>query len=74
MLLNFPRCDIFFCVEKKFDTQTSEENKVFEEKMRKANNSKLFLTFVGVEKIKRLKMLPTCCKKAEDVANLLEKV
>ena len=63
MLLNFPRIDIFFCVEKKLDAQDSEENKVFGKKMRKGNNSKLFRTFVGVEKIKLLKMLPTCTKR-----------
>ena len=65
MLLNFPRCDIFLSVEKKLDAQDSEENKVFGKKMRKASNSKLFLTFVGVEKIKLLKMLPICWKKVK---------
>ena len=57
MLLNFPRIDIFFRVEKKLDAQTSEENKVFWKKMGKADNSKLFRTFVGVENIKLLKLL-----------------
>ena len=65
MLLNFPRIDIFFCVEKKLDAQNSEEKKVSKKKIRKGNNSKLFLTFVGVEKIKRLKMLPIYCETVE---------